>query len=146
VPSQVCGLTLCTGSFGSNPNNDLVAMAKEFAPRIHFVHLRNTRHEPDGSFYEAEHLDGHTDLLGMTAAIMDEEARQPDQRCSQRGRRSPRHGGPSPAMTGVSAPNARRLSGPLANRTVGPARTAPTLGTGSRRGYPGHFAATTGAA
>jgi len=76
VPSQACGLTLCTGSFGSNPRNDLVAMAREFAPRVHFVHLRNTRHEPDGSFYEAEHLDGDTDLVGVTAAIMEEEDRR----------------------------------------------------------------------
>jgi len=76
VPSEACGLTLCTGSFGSNPRNDLVAMAKEFAPRVHFVHLRNTTHEPDGSFYEAEHLDGDTDLIGVTAAIMEEEDRR----------------------------------------------------------------------
>ncbi len=76
VPSEACGLTLCTGSFGSNPRNDLVAMAKEFAPRVHFVHLRNTTHEPDGSFYEAEHLDGDTDLIGVTAAILDEEDRR----------------------------------------------------------------------
>ncbi len=76
VPSEACGLTLCTGSFGSNPKNDLVAMAKEFAPRVHFVHLRNTKHEADGSFYEAEHLGGDTDLIGVTAAIMDEEARR----------------------------------------------------------------------
>ncbi|MDR3535590.1 MAG: mannonate dehydratase [Acetobacteraceae bacterium] len=76
VPAQACGLTLCTGSFGSNPKNDLVAMAKEFAPRIHFVHLRNTTHEPDGSFYEAAHLDGDTDLIGVTAVMMAEEARR----------------------------------------------------------------------
>ena len=76
VPSQACGLTLCTGSFGSNPKNDLVAMAEEFAPRIHFVHLRNTRHEPDGSFYEADHLGGDTDLIGVVAAIMREEERR----------------------------------------------------------------------
>jgi mannonate dehydratase len=76
VPSEACGLTLCTGSFGSNPSNDLVAMAKEFAPRVHFVHLRNTRHEQDGSFYEAEHLDGDTDLIGVTTAIMEEEDRR----------------------------------------------------------------------
>jgi mannonate dehydratase len=76
VPNQACGLTLCTGSFGSNPKNDLVAMAKEFAERIHFVHLRNTRHEPDGSFYEAEHLDGDTDLIGVAAAVMAEEDRR----------------------------------------------------------------------
>ncbi|MDR3326512.1 MAG: mannonate dehydratase [Rhodospirillaceae bacterium] len=76
VPYEACGLTLCTGSFGSNKKNDLVAMAKEFAPRIHFVHLRNTKHEPDGSFYEADHLDGDTDLIGVAAAIMKEEDRR----------------------------------------------------------------------
>ncbi|PKU25622.1 mannonate dehydratase [Telmatospirillum siberiense] len=76
VPEEACGLTLCTGSFGSNPKNDLVAMAKEFAPRIHFVHLRNTKHEADGSFYEADHLDGDTDLIGVAAAIMKEEDRR----------------------------------------------------------------------
>jgi mannonate dehydratase len=76
VPSQACGLTLCTGSFGSNRKNDLVAMAEEFAPRIHFVHLRNTTHEPDGSFYEAAHLDGDTNLIGVAAVIMREEARR----------------------------------------------------------------------
>ncbi len=76
VPAEACGLTLCTGSFGSNPKNDLVAMAKEFAPRIHFVHLRNTTHEADGSFYEAAHLDGDTDLIGVAAVMMSEETRR----------------------------------------------------------------------
>ncbi|MDR3497037.1 MAG: mannonate dehydratase [Ancalomicrobiaceae bacterium] len=76
VPQEACGLTLCTGSFGSNLSNDLVAMAKEFAPRIHFVHLRNTTHEADGSFYEADHLGGDTDLVGVAAAIMAEEDRR----------------------------------------------------------------------
>jgi len=70
------GVTLCTGSYGANPNNDLVAMSKEFAPRIHFAHLRNTTHEPDGSFYEAEHLDGDTDLVSVIAALLDEETRR----------------------------------------------------------------------
>jgi len=79
VPSQACGLTLCTGSFGSNRSNDLVAMTEEFAPRIHFAHLRNTRHEPDGSFYEADHLDGDTDLIGVAAALVREEERRADE-------------------------------------------------------------------
>jgi mannonate dehydratase len=70
------GVTLCTGSYGANPSNDLVAMANEFAPRIHFAHLRNTTHEPDGSFYEAEHLDGDTDMVGVVAALMSEETRR----------------------------------------------------------------------
>ena len=76
VPSEACGLTLCAGSFGSNPNNDLIAMAREFGPRIHFVHLRNVSHEPDGSFHEAEHLGGDTDLVALVAALMAEEARR----------------------------------------------------------------------
>ncbi len=76
VPEQACGLTLCTGSFGSNLNNDLVAMAREFAPRIHFVHLRNVTHESDGSFYEADHLGGDTDLIAVAAAILSEEERR----------------------------------------------------------------------
>lgn len=76
VPSQACGLTLCAGSFGSNPRNDLVAMALEFAPRIHFVHLRNVKREPDGSFFEADHLAGETDMVRLVAALMAEEERR----------------------------------------------------------------------
>ena len=76
VDMRANGVTLCTGSYGANPTNDLVAMAEEFAPRIHFAHLRNTTHEPDGSFYEAEHLDGDTDMVSVVAALMTEEARR----------------------------------------------------------------------
>ena len=76
VPTQACGLTLCAGSFGSNPANDLVAMAREFGPRIHFVHLRNVRREPDGSFFEADHLGGETDMVALIATLMDEESRR----------------------------------------------------------------------
>ncbi len=76
VPSEACGLTLCAGSFGSNRGNDLVAMAQEFGPRIHFVHLRNVKHEPDGSFFEADHLAGDTDLVALVAELMGEEARR----------------------------------------------------------------------
>ena len=75
VPSPANGVTLCTGSYGANPNNNLVAMAKAFGPRIHFAHLRNTTREPDGSFHEAEHLDGDTDMIGVVAALRDEETR-----------------------------------------------------------------------
>jgi mannonate dehydratase len=78
APSKACGLTLCAGSFGSNRANDLVAMAREFAPRVHFVHLRNVKREQDGSFYEAEHLGGDVDLVALTAEIMSEERRRRD--------------------------------------------------------------------
>jgi mannonate dehydratase len=76
VPSQACGLTLCAGSFGSNPDNDLVAMAREFGPRIHFVHLRNVKREADSSFFEADHLAGDTDLVALVAQMMSEEKRR----------------------------------------------------------------------
>ncbi|MBV9734579.1 MAG: mannonate dehydratase [Acidisphaera sp.] len=76
VPEHASGLTLCTGSFGANPANDLVAMAQQFGPRTHFAHLRNTRREPDGSFHEAEHLDGDTDMIGVVAALLREENRR----------------------------------------------------------------------
>ena len=76
VPSAACGLTLCAGSFGSNPKNDLVAMAREFGPRVHFVHLRNVKREADGSFFEADHLAGDTDLVALVAEVMSEEKRR----------------------------------------------------------------------
>lgn len=75
-PSPSNGLTLCTGSYGAGRHNDLVAMAKEFAPNIHFVHLRNVTHEPGGSFHEAEHLDGDTDMVAVVQALMAEERRR----------------------------------------------------------------------
>jgi len=76
APSSSNGITLCTGSFGSNGANDLPAMARDFAPHIHFAHLRNVTREADGSFHEAEHLDGDTDMIKVVAAIMREEARR----------------------------------------------------------------------
>ena len=76
VPSPANGVTLCTGSYGANPANDLVKMARDFGPRIHFAHLRNTTREADGSFYEAEHLDGDTDMIGVVAALRDLETRE----------------------------------------------------------------------
>ena len=67
------GLTFCVGSFGARPDNDLVNMAREFAARIHFVHLRQVSREPDGSFYEAPHLAGSSDIVGVMRAVMEEE-------------------------------------------------------------------------
>ncbi len=76
VPDPANGLTLCAGSFGSNAGNDLPAMAEEFAPRVHFAHLRNVTVEPDGSFHEADHLDGCVDMVAVVAALMREEERR----------------------------------------------------------------------
>lgn len=76
VPSPSNGLTLCAGSFGARGDNDLIGMVREFGERIHFVHLRNVKREPDGSFYESEHLDGDNDMVGLIEALLDEEQRR----------------------------------------------------------------------
>ncbi len=73
VPSPANGLTMCAGSYGARSDNDLVAMIREFADRIHFVHLRNVRREADGSFYESEHLEGDNDVVGIVEALLDAE-------------------------------------------------------------------------
>ncbi|TGP18900.1 MULTISPECIES: mannonate dehydratase [unclassified Mesorhizobium] len=76
VDSPANGLTFCTGSYGARADNDIVAMVKEFASRIHFVHLRNVTIEDDGSFHEAEHLEGGTDMAHVILALMREETRR----------------------------------------------------------------------
>lgn len=76
VSSPSNGITLCTGSYGSNAANDLPRMAREFGPHVHFAHLRNVTKEPDGSFHEAEHLGGDTDMVRVVATLLSEEARR----------------------------------------------------------------------
>jgi mannonate dehydratase len=70
------GLTFCVGSFGARADNDLLAMLREFAPRIHFAHLRQVAREADGSFYEAEHLHGSSDMIAAMHALLAEESRR----------------------------------------------------------------------
>ncbi len=79
VPSPSNGMTLCSGSFGARPDNDLPAIMRRFADRVHFIHLRNVRRETDriaGSFHEAEHLGGGTDMVALIAEILAEERRR----------------------------------------------------------------------
>ncbi len=76
VESPANGLTLCTGSLGANPRNDVPTIAEQFADRIHFAHLRNVRKDPDGAFEEASHLDGDTDMVAVVATLLREEARR----------------------------------------------------------------------
>jgi mannonate dehydratase len=73
VKSEANGLTFCVGSYGSRADNDLVAMAHEFAKRIHFAHLRNVTLREHGSFYEAEHLDGGADMIALIEILLTEE-------------------------------------------------------------------------
>ena len=70
------GLTLCSGSLGAHPGNDVAAIAEAYAPRIHFVHLRNVHKDADGSFEEAAHLDGDTDMVALARILLDEEDRR----------------------------------------------------------------------
>lgn len=76
VDDPANGLTLCAGSLGANPANDVPAIATRFADRIHFAHLRNVRKEPDGTFEEAAHLDGDTDMIALIDILLKEEARR----------------------------------------------------------------------
>ncbi|PKR58738.1 mannonate dehydratase [Thalassospira lohafexi] len=71
------GITLCSGSLGVHPGNDLPGMMKRWGSRVHFIHLRNTKREGQNlpcSFYEAEHLDGDTDMVSLIEQILREEA------------------------------------------------------------------------
>ena len=79
VDSRANGVTLCTGSLGAHKDNDLPFIAKRFADRIHFVHLRNVTRETDTvpcSFFEDEHLEGGTDMVAVIAALLEEEKRR----------------------------------------------------------------------
>lgn len=71
--TQANGLTFCVGSYGARADNDLLAMLRAFAGRVHFAHLRQVTREPDGSFHEAEHLGGSSDMVGVIHALMAEE-------------------------------------------------------------------------
>ncbi|WP_425038706.1 mannonate dehydratase [Primorskyibacter sp. S187A] len=79
VPSPANGITLCSGSLGVRPDNDLPGMMRRLGARVHFVHLRNVRRETEGlpnSFHEAAHLEGETDMVDLIAAILEEERRR----------------------------------------------------------------------
>ncbi len=79
VDSRSNGMTLCSGSLGARPDNDLPAMMRRFGPKVHFLHLRNVKRDSEavmGSFFEAEHLGGDTDMVALIAEIIAEERRR----------------------------------------------------------------------
>ncbi|MXN66337.1 mannonate dehydratase [Stappia sp. GBMRC 2046] len=79
VDSPANGITLCTGSLGARPDNDLPGMIERLGDRVHFLHLRNVKRESSdisGSFYEAEHLGGDTDMVAVVAAALAEEKKR----------------------------------------------------------------------
>ncbi|WP_426670242.1 mannonate dehydratase [Mucilaginibacter sp. McL0603] len=78
APSPSNGLTFCTGSLGARADNNLPRMIERLGKHIHFLHLRNVQREADGSFYEADHLGGSTDMCAVMKNIILEQKKRMD--------------------------------------------------------------------
>ena len=79
APEQSNGITFCSGSLGVRPDNNLVEMIRQLAPRIRFVHLRSTKRESGrDAFYEAAHLAGDVDIVALITELVREERHRAD--------------------------------------------------------------------
>lgn len=70
VASKANGLCFCTGSLGARMDNDLLQVIDMYGEHIHFLHLRNTQHNTEGNFYEANHLEGSADMYAIVKKIV----------------------------------------------------------------------------
>lgn len=70
VPSVANGICFCTGSLGARPDNDVQGMIQRLGAHIYFLHLRNTKRDEEGNFYEAPHLAGDTDMYAIVNEIV----------------------------------------------------------------------------
>jgi mannonate dehydratase len=73
VDNPLNGVTLCSGSLGSNPDNDIPDIIHALEGRVHFAHVRNLRYNEPGNFEEAAHLssDGSLDMFKIMKALYD---------------------------------------------------------------------------
>lgn len=76
VPALSNGACFCTGSLGASFDNDLPAMARSIGDKVHFIHLRNVRKDPQGNFYEDDHLGGDVDMYAVMQELLEIQQRK----------------------------------------------------------------------